>query len=222
MRVAGVDGCRDGWVAVALDAGGFAGLRVAPSLAALLQDVTPGQVAGIDMPLGLLAEGWRAADAEARRLLGRRRSSVFLIPPRPVWQEPSYATASERCRALTGKGLSAQAWGLRRKLLEADEYRLRGRCRLHEVHPELSFQVMAGAPLRHGKHVPAGHAERHRILAAAGIVIPAGAAPRAVAADALDAAAVAWTAQRIAAGQARTLPDPPQRDEHGYEIAIRS
>jgi predicted RNase H-like nuclease len=40
-------------------------------------------------------------------------------------------------------------------------------------------------------------------------------------ADTLDAAAVAWSARRIAAGEAAVLPDPPQRDERGGEIAIR-
>lgn len=220
MRVTGVDGCRNGWVAVDLDGGQFAGVRLAPSLAALLCDATGGQVVAVDMPLGLLAEGWRAADREARGLLGPRRSSVFAIPPRPVWQELSYAAANERCRGLTGHGLSAQAWGLRRKLLEANEYRQHCLPRLHEVHPELSFQAMAGGALRFGKHAAAGHAERRGVLADAGIMIPRDDTWRRVAVDILDAAAAAWTAQRIAAGQAYTLPDPPQRDDRGHEIAI--
>jgi predicted RNase H-like nuclease len=221
MRVTGVDGCRNGWVAVDLDDGRFAGVRLEPALDALLAGAAPGQVVGIDMPLGLLADGWRAADREARALLGIRRSSVFAIPPAPVWQEASYRAANERCRALTGSGLSAQAWGLRRKLLEANAYRLRCRHPLHEVHPELSFQAMAGAPLRHAKHVPAGHTERRGLLAAAGIVIPPDGPWRRAAVDVLDAAAAAWTARRIAAGQACILPDPPQRDDCGHEIAIR-
>ena len=35
-------------------------------------------VVGIDMPLGLLADGWRAADALARRALGRRGVTQYL------------------------------------------------------------------------------------------------------------------------------------------------
>jgi len=44
---------------------------------------------GIDMPLGLLASGWRAADREARALLGPRRSSIFAIPQlfRREWRQ---------------------------------------------------------------------------------------------------------------------------------------
>ena len=223
MPVTGVDGCRDGWVAVDLDDDGrLAGIRVGPALGPLLAGAPAGQVTGIDMPLGLLADGWRTADRNARALLGARRSSVFAIPPGPVWDELSYPAANQRCRALTGSGLSAQAWGLRRKLLEANGYRRR--CPLvplHEVHPELSFSAMAGAPLRHPKRLPAGAAERRGLLAEAGIVIPPDGRWSRVAADVLDAAAAAWSARRIAAGRARILPDPPQTDEHGYEIAIR-
>ena len=39
--------------------------------------------------------------------------------------------------------------------------------------------------------------------------------------DVLDAAAVAWSARRIAAGQAVTVPAAPQHDRQGREIAIR-
>jgi predicted RNase H-like nuclease len=59
------------------------------------------------------------------------------------------------------------------------------------------------------------------VLAAAGLDIPDKPAWRRAAADVLDAAAVAWTARRITAGQATVLPDPPQTGEDGLEIAIR-
>jgi predicted RNase H-like nuclease len=39
--------------------------------------------------------------------------------------------------------------------------------------------------------------------------------------DLLDAAAVAWSAGRVAAGTAVTLSDPAQRAGDGREIAIR-
>ena len=39
--------------------------------------------------------------------------------------------------------------------------------------------------------------------------------------DVLDAAAVAWSAARIAAGRAVTIPARPQRDPQGRQIAIR-
>ena len=189
---------------------------VAPTLDGLsLQGVV-----GIDMPLGLLEDGWRVADFLARQALGRRGSTVFAIPPRPVWQQPTYADANRMCRELTGKGLSAQTWGLRGKLLEADAYRRTSTARLHEVHPELSFAAIAGAPLAASKHTKAGLVIRRELLAQAGITLPPKVA-RAPENDLLDAAAVAWSARRIAAADAVTLTSPTQHADDGTEIAVR-
>jgi len=224
MRVTGVDACRGGWACVHLDTdegGDRLTVRMAGSLAEGLAGTAPGQVVGIDMPLGLLDRGWRAADEEARRRLGVRRSSIFAIPPAAVWRQPDYQAALAVCRQLTGQGFSVQAWGLRAKLREAADYRGHGSQRLYEVHPELSFAAMAGAPLPEPKNRPAGQALRRSVLAAAGLAVPDDPAWRRAAVDVLDAAAVAWTARRIAAGQAVVLPDPPQTGQDGLEIAIR-
>jgi predicted RNase H-like nuclease len=45
--------------------------------------------------------------------------------------------------------------------------------------------------------------------------------PRAPVTDTLDAAAVAWSAWRIATGQAVVVPGLPEQDSQGREIAIR-
>jgi predicted RNase H-like nuclease len=249
--VTGVDGCARGWVAVTLTfTGGPAAAHPAPGAAPGTAPPSPGLpdvaraevasgvtvaatldglpltgVTGIDMPLGLLGAGWRDADLLARRALGRRGVTVFAIPPRPVWECGTYAEANRVCRALTGKGFSVQAWGLRRKIAEAEEFRRRAPSlaspvQLYEVHPELAFAAMAGAPLPDSKHTPAGLAVRRELLAAAGITLPARVAG-AAADDLLDAAAVAWSARRIAAGQAVILAGPPQRADDGARIAVR-
>ena len=176
MRVTGVDACRGGWVAVSLDGTGPVAVRVHETLTGLLgpgSATEAAEVTGIDMPLGLLAAGWREADLAARARLGPRRSSVFAIPPRAVWEQASYQAAGERCRALTGQGFSIQAWGLRAKLLEADRYRQACGHPLYEVHPELAFSAMAGAPLAHSKHTAAGREQRRALLSQAGIALPA-------------------------------------------------
>jgi predicted RNase H-like nuclease len=224
MRVTGVDGCRGGWVAVSLPVAPHGArspvtVTVSASLAALL---TPERstVVGIDMPLGLAEAGWREADRIARGLLGPRRSSVFAIPPRAVWAQTSYRAANQRCRELTGQGFSIQAWGLRAKLIEADQYRQTCGHPLYEVHPELAFGALAGAPLTVSKHSGAGRGLRREVLAQAGVEIPDG-HPASLAGDILDAAAVAWSARRIATGQAVTIPSVPQHDGQGREISIR-
>jgi predicted RNase H-like nuclease len=237
MRVTGVDACRRGWVAVTLEVPSPAGarpgqarpgrarvhaVRVHGSLDGVLEAVAG--VVGIDMPLGLLESGWREADLVARGLLGSRRSSVFAIPPRAVWAEPDYPAANRRCRELTGKGFSVQAWGLRAKLIEANRYRETCAHPIYEVHPELAFCALSGTPLALSKHTAPGRELRRALLARAGIVLPAGGPGRgapAPAADTLDAAAVAWSAWRMATGRAVTIPGRPQRDRQGREIAIR-
>jgi predicted RNase H-like nuclease len=229
MQMTGVDGCPAGWVAVTLgQSGGPAQVRAGGSLAALLTSLLADggpAVVGIDMPLGLLEAGWREADRAARGQLGPRRSSMFAIPPRAVWAEPTYPAANRRCRELTGQGFSIQAWGLRAKLLEANAYRAACGYPLYEVHPELAFGAIAGQPLAHSKHTPAGRELRRELLARAGIVLPGITLPGppgpAPATDMMDAAAAAWSAARIAAGQEVVLPDHPQRDPHGREIAVR-
>jgi predicted RNase H-like nuclease len=249
LAVTGVDGCARGWIAVTLTfTGGPAAVdkaaapRTSPrpdgvpdaprtdvessvTVAAALDRLPLAGVTGIDMPLGLLGAGWRDADLLARRALGRRGVTVFAIPPRPVWECETYAEANRVCRDLTGKGFSVQAWGLRRKIAEAEEFRCRvssptSPVQLYEVHPELAFAAMAGAPLPDSKHTPAGLAVRRELLAAAGITLPARVAG-AAADDLLDAAAVAWSARRIAVGQAMILTGPSQRAGDGALIAIR-
>ena len=91
--VTGIDACPGGWVAVTLS-GDSDGAAAMVSVARTLDGLALADVTGIDMPLGLLAAGWRTADLLARRALGRRGSSVFAIPPRPVWQESRYADAN--------------------------------------------------------------------------------------------------------------------------------
>jgi predicted RNase H-like nuclease len=235
----GVDACAGGWVAVTLrpsaadpsaanpsasPPSAFAltafALTATVTVAPTLDGLQLSGVVGIDMPLGLLDDGWRVADVLARRALGRRGVTVFAIPPRPVWQQPTYAEANRACRELTGKGLSAQTWGLRGKILEADAYRRTSAARLHEVHPELAFAVLAGAPLAASKHTAAGLLIRRELLARAGITLPPR-VPGAPENDLLDAAAVAWSARRIAAAEAVTLTSPAQRADDGSEIAVR-
>jgi predicted RNase H-like nuclease len=233
--VTGIDGCAGGWVAVTLYGDADAGAPPAVSVTVartldglgLALGIDGGGVIGIDMPLGLLAAGWRTADLLARRALGRRGSCVFAIPPRPVWEQPAYANANQSCRELTGRGMSIQAWGLRVKLLEADAFRraaLPPLCKappLYEVHPELSFAALGGGtPLADSKHTRAGLTIRRALLAQAGIVVPPR-VPGAAEDDLLDAAAVAWSARRVAVGAAVTLSDPAQRADDGREIAIR-
>ena len=202
--VAGVDGCPKGWVAIVLDGGHFARAELAATFADLLPHLSDAEVIAVDIPIGL-PEGPdpRPADVEARKLLGRRGSSVFATPPRPVLEAPTYAEASRISKARFDRGLSQQSYALRTKILEVDAVAAKDD-RIYEVHPEISFTKMNGEPLDHSKKSWHGQPARLRLLANSGITIPtdlgpAGATPTD---DVLDAAAAAWSAHRIATGTA--------------------
>jgi predicted RNase H-like nuclease len=98
---------------------------------------------------------------------------------------------------VTGVDACRGGWGLRPKLLEANEYLQTCGHALYEVHPELAFGAMAGAPLPHSKHTAPGRDLRRELLTAAGIILPTPArrSPAPPVTDTLDAAAVAWSAR---------------------------
>ena len=210
--VAGSDACRGGWVAILLDRGAFAGALFADTFGRFLEEVPEAAAIGVDIPIGLPESGLRAGDIAARSFVGPRHSSVFATPPRVAVTASSYAEARQLVPSL-----SAQSFALGRKILEV-EHQLEER--VIEVHPEVSFAALAGGHLRHSKRTWNGQMERRRLLAGAGIELPDELASGPAAADdVLDAAAVAWSANRYAHGEAAPLPsEPPLRS--GRPIAI--
>jgi predicted RNase H-like nuclease len=220
IRVLGVDGCKGGWVGVELQDGRFAGALVAATLAQVVASAPGADAVGVDMPLGLMAHTARASDRLAARRLRGRSSSIFVMPPRPVFDAPDHATATALSMALTGKGISIQAWGLRTKFFEAEGLSAGA---VYEVHPELSFHEMGLLASDGSKKSWRGQRARLRILAAQGIEIPEQLGPvveRVPADDVLDAAAAAWSAHRIATATAFCLPDPPEVNSDGRQLAI--
>ena len=218
MQVVGVDACSRGrWAVVELDDGRFRSAVVCADFRAVLTTFSRAEAVAVDIPIGLpTASSWpRQADVEARTFVGAERSSsVFPTFPREVYEATSHSMAVELARSLVSRGLSIQSYGLGRRILEV-ESRLVGR--VYEVHPEVSFRELAGRELA-SKKSAAGLAERRNALSHVDIVIPS----RLVGAhddDLLDAAAAAWTADRIARGEARSLPDPPERID-GRDVAI--
>jgi len=221
MRVAGIDVWRKRWVAVMLCDGRYQEALVEPVLGKLLEVLSAMAVIGIDMPLGLTRGTMcREADAEARRFVGPRGSSVFPTYPREVYEAPNYSAAREECLKLTDRSISQQAYALKERLLELDEVDTR-QSDVREVHPEVSFRAMADRPLCWAKTSWNGLHERKRLLLDHGVEIPTEIAKvgNAGAEDLLDAAAAAWSADRIANETAISLPTPPQA-ANGRQIAI--
>lgn len=218
----GVDACTAGWVGIALD-----GTRVRVYLGATIAELAaaagPVAVLAIDIPIGLPDTGRRQADVQARKRIGRRRSSVFTTPVRGTLAETSHDRASAVNRERAGEGMSIQAWGILPKVRQVDEWLPHARCRVVEAHPEVSFAELAGGPLDERKSTWAGAERRRGLLAAAGIDLPSDlgeAGGSAAVDDVLDAAAAAWTARRVHAGTAESIPTPPEVFGDGLPAAI--
>jgi predicted RNase H-like nuclease len=217
----GVDGYPRGWVAVVLLDGSFSAATVHRTFADVLAAHGEAAAVGVDIPIGLPEGGVRAADRLARALVGPRRGSVFWTPPRAALAARSHFEAVALCREVDAPGVSAHAYALRGKLLEVDGLVAAGD-RVVEVHPEVSFRALAGQPLALAKSSWGGFALRRRLLAGAGVELPDELGPAGLAGpdDVLDAAAAAWSADRVARGVADTLPGAPERDERGRPVAI--
>lgn len=225
MRVVGVDASQKDWIGVVLADGRFETAMLSPTLAGLLERVRDIGTVGIDIPLGSVADGVRGCDTAARRFVAPFGSSVFAAPPRGALACATYQDANQWSRDHCDRGLSAQSWALRAKILDAELHWIERPNLVFEVHPEVSFRAMGDdrGPLTARKRSWTGHQQRLALLAAAGIDVPTelGDAGRASADDVLDAAAAAWSAHRIATGVATSILDPPERDEeHGHPVAI--
>ena len=223
--VAGIDACKAGWVAVVASASGYEHADVAPTMSELASRLEV-EVLAIDIPIGLpdSAEP-RSADEAARNILGRRSGTVFSVPPRAVLEAEPYAAAYQLSLALTGRGITVYTYGLRAKILEVDSWRDQELRIVREVHPEVSFRVLADSlgvgPPASSKKSWAGVAQRMDLIRGAGLEVPAdiGRAGSVGADDVLDAAVAAWTARRVAHKTALSFPSPAPVDDRGL-VAI--
>ena len=181
-------------------------VEVVTDLGPVTQRLERGRLAAvaIDIPIGLAPDSSRPVDHEARRRLGPRRNSVFPAPVRRVLEATTYEEACEISRAACGRAVSRQLFAILPKVREVDALQSPAlQDRLFEMHPEVSFAELAGAPMQFHKSTGEGRHERLRVLrrafpkaGAVADVRPRGTQPD----DVLDALVGAWTAQRYVAG----------------------
>jgi predicted RNase H-like nuclease len=232
--LAGVDGCRAGWIAAFVQSDGSeARVEIFTRFADVL--ACGARVIAVDMPIGLPRRSEeRAAERLVRPLIGARQSSVFSVPSRKAVHAADYREACRVAAATSDppRKVSRQLFHLAPKIREIDEC-LRADAKraeeVYEVHPEVAFWRLngnraLGEPKKiKGRLHPAGVALRQRILLMAGLSKPIveGAVPRGAAQDdLLDALACAAIARRIYRGEAEPFPDPPPRDDHNLRMAI--
>ncbi|MDJ0805841.1 MAG: DUF429 domain-containing protein [Gammaproteobacteria bacterium] len=233
-KYVGIDGCRYGWFCVYLDDENHWYYQLVTDIHLLSDTLNQATTALIDIPIGLVDFGpaERRCDKDARRLLGRpRSSSVFPAPARKTLNALDYQQAAILNRRFTGRGLSMQTWGILPKIREVDRL-LDGRPQLQgllrESHPEVCFSLLnKGHAMKNSKKTPAGQKERLNVILnyhpAAKTLLEMALAEtlrsQLAIDDILDAVICAVTA-RFGVGRYRTLPDDPDLDSQGNTMEI--
>ena len=221
--IAGVDGCRMGWVMVRRDEQGrFDG----PVIRKCLDELPRTDLVLIDIPIGLPDSGRRECDLAARSMLGPRRNAVFTGARRPLLSMSDRESAHDWGMKQDCLGVSAQMWAILPKVREVDAWITRERNRtVREGHPELSFCAAAGRPMDHSKKDEKGQGERLDVLASfvdkAMVLRWLDQTRGAAEDDVLDALALCWSAARLALSCHRILPsDHPPQDSRGLPMEM--
>jgi predicted RNase H-like nuclease len=204
-----------------------------PTMRELLADYPKAAHVLVDIPIGL---PWkecpvRPCDRLARQHLERRASSVFPVPCRKASRAADVYEARRENLEELDRSLSAQAWGICRKIAEVDELLLSepvARRVIHEIHPEVCFWGLnERRAMQHPKRTAAGVLERVDVLAryeprTAALLAAALAEQRRrnLQADDLLDALVGFVVARASAGDIERLHGNPVCDERGLPMEM--
>jgi predicted RNase H-like nuclease len=221
MLIAGVDGCKDGWMIVSETREGQTATAVASDFRQILDGKY--ELVVVDIPIGLLESGTRLADRQSRRLLRGRACCVFTAPLRPMLLCADYPQARACRLRIESKGVTKQAWATVPKIIQVDRLLTpEAQSRVREGHPEVSFaHLNDGKPLALSKHSTEGRRKRIALLKEHFPNIASEVQRHSrVAKDLIDAYAMLWTARRIRDGWSVTLPEHAPRDTRGLLMQI--
>ena len=240
LQVAGVDGCKAGWlVAIAsaieqssrMDAPNvlkLTNLLVASTFSDVLSQTRDCQLVCVDIPIGLSDRAKpRECDIAARkRLGGQRASSVFPAPIRPCLSTEDYKTACEISLEHSGKKLSRQSFALLEKIRQVDDLMTPAlQHRIREIHPEVSFWSLNNhKAIQQNKKTVPGQAQRHKLLqqifADMDDVLSKSPTVGFAMDDAFDVLVAAWTASQAIFRKVKLLPNLPELDSKGLRMEI--
>lgn len=227
----GVDGCGKGWFTVILKENNGYEVNLFENVKELYSYYNNAALILIDIPIGLREKGneERCCDKEARKLLGKRASSIFPAPCRPAIHADTYEEAKKINKKNTGRKMSYQTWNIIRKIRDVDELLLKdksARLRIKEIHPEICFWALANKnPMEHSKRTEEGFKERKQVLHSIfhltnDIINDAESEYKrneVARDDILDALSAAVTAMLGING---TIPKMPQFDSHGLPMEM--
>ena len=146
MKYYGIDGCKKGWFYIGINENDQYEFGIVSAFKEILQIVDQPTQVLVDIPIGLRGKDSRKrlCDIEARKVLGKRSSSVFPPPSRLALDANDYAEASDINFESTGKRLIRQSYAISSKIKEVDDFiistGLQGKFR--EMHPEVCFWAL--------------------------------------------------------------------------------
>lgn len=222
--VAGVDGCKGGWVWFKLYDSGRTEAELVDLVDVLQRRPEGLKSLAIDIPIGLM-DGPRACDKAARQLLGwPRRNSVFSPPCRAALAGVGYEDMCRINKSAVGAKLTQQSCAIAPKIKEVDDAITPDhQSWAFEVHPEVCFWHFAGEQaMEQKKKSKAGRAERLNVLIRhlPNIAEHLASLPRGLGTDdLLDAAVAALTARRWARGEAESVCEP-EYDARSLRVTI--
>lgn len=234
-HVAGVDGTGpEGWLVVELEDEHLVAIRQLATLEEVLEAVAEAEAIAVDLavghddPDGSRRHGKRLCDLEARDRFGENRPDLPLVPPPSLLALDDLEQARARAEEKGWVAPSSGLWRLKDRLRALDAHAEDPR--LSEARTELSFEAMQRGQDREGQlptppHAWKGLVARLKLLAEEGLR-PArslGGVGHLSPKDAVGATAAAWTAQRLASGEAVSLlEDPPEDPRTGRPVTIWS
>ncbi len=227
MKVAGLDGCKLGWIAVVAEVDDLDSIQamLIVDIAEFL-DAEGVDRAIIDIPIGLVdGDVPRDVEAAMRAALPGKASSVFNTPCREALLSDDYFEASDINERQLGVRLSKQTFALFPKMRELDALvRERGQSVIREGHPEVSFAILNESPVLSRKKDRDGQMDRLRLLVKAGLdpspLLDQARQFRCGIDDILDATALLWSAVRWARNTTKSYPPVPVRDSAGLEMSV--
>ncbi|MBU0987492.1 MAG: DUF429 domain-containing protein [Proteobacteria bacterium] len=169
MKYIGVDGCKIGWFYTVINHENEWEIGVSENIEKLWKVHKDASLILIDIPIGLPFKESRVCDLEARKLLGKGKTSTVFPPPcREALAAKTYEGACEINKKVLGKKISLQAYHISKKIKEVDDFLLsnpHARQKIRETHPEICFWALAGgSAMRFPKKNKHGFEERLDLL----------------------------------------------------------
>ncbi|MGE5497876.1 MAG: DUF429 domain-containing protein [Syntrophothermus sp.] len=231
MNHIGIDCCKAGWFYVSIDDNDHWNMGILSNISDLSAFLQNSNLILVDIPIGLREGGSseRLCDMEARKVLTKRKPSIFPAPCRQALSCTTYKEACNVNKKVTGRRISQQTWAISFKIKQMDDFLSETNARglVREFHPEVAFWALNNkTEMQYNKKLQPGHEERLKMLLkfypfAEEIVSKAKEMYRRkdlAVDDIIDAIAGAVTAKY--SQSLRTLPEKPEYDSKGLNMEI--